>query len=151
MKLHHIEEPLLEFGAATHVCPRAGIANYDVYDSKFSARRDRILVGAVGTSDTLARLHNWLERCSKPIPPKLNAKQPNLYPAFCGFNKASGFKSTLAMEDEITRTINQSEIKRILRIKGWNDIVDEAVDLYYQQVRFLPEQECRCYSLYYPD
>jgi hypothetical protein len=139
MKLHHIEEPLLEFGGATHVCPRAGITNYDVFDSRFSARRDRILVGAVGTSDTLERLQNWLDRCSKPIPAKLNAKQLNLYPPFCGFNSGSGFKATLVIEDQITRAINQSEIKRVLRIKEWDNLVTEAVDLYYQQVRFLAQ------------
>ena len=139
MKLHHIEEPLLEFGGSTHVCPRAGITNYDVFDSRFRRNKHRILVGAVGTSDTLERLQNWLDRCSKPIPAKLNAKQPNLYPPFCGFNSTSGFKATLVIEDQITRAINQSEIKRILRIKEWDNLVTEAVDLYYQQVRFLAQ------------
>lgn len=139
MKLHYIDEPLLEFGAATDICPRAGITNYDVYDSRFAARRDRILVGAVGTSDTLARLQNWLERCSKPIPGKLNAKQPNLYTPFCGFNTSSGFKATLVMGDQITRPISQSEIKRILRIKEWENKVNESVDLYYEQIRFLAQ------------
>lgn len=139
MKLHYIDEPLLEFGAATDICPRSGITNYDVYDSRFTARRDRILVGAVGTSDTLARLQNWLERCSKPIPGKLNAKQPNLYTPFCGFNTSSGFKAMLVMGDQITRPISQSEIKRILRINEWETKVSESVDLYYEQVRFLAQ------------
>ncbi len=139
MKLHQIDEPLLEFGSDTHICPRAGIAKYDVYDSRFSARRDRILVGAVGTSDDLGNLRNWLERCGKSIPAKLNATQHNLFTAFCGFNNTSGFKATLVMEDEITRTISKSEIKRILKIEDWDSRVTEAVDLYYQEVRFLAQ------------
>ena len=65
MKLHFIQEPLLEFGQGKHICPKAGITQYDVYDTRLDARRDRILVGAVGTSDTLSRLAVWLEKCSK--------------------------------------------------------------------------------------
>jgi hypothetical protein len=70
MKLHHIKEPQLEFGRGTHVCPRAGIAEHDVYDARFNARRTKILVGAVGTSDTLAKLATLIDKCSRPIPPK---------------------------------------------------------------------------------
>lgn len=139
MKLFNIDEPLLEFGKSTHICPRAGIALHDVYDSRFSARRDRLLIGAVGTSDTLSRLHNWIERCSNSIPPKPNAKQPNLFPGFCGVNQTSGFRASLVIGDEITRALNNSEIRKILKIRDWNEKVNEAVNLYYEEVRFLAQ------------
>ena len=137
MKLHIINEAPLEFGRGTHVCPRAGIAKFGVYDTRFEVRRRRILVGAVGTSDTLSRLETWLDGCSNPIPPPENNRQPNLYPPFCGFNQESGFEAQFVLNEEITRALINSDVKRITRIKNWNDRVNEAVEMYYQQVKFL--------------
>ena len=130
MKLSHIQEPYLEFGQGQHICPRAGIAKYRVYDSRFTARRDKILIGAIGTSETLSKLKVWLERCAKPIPAKLDSRQPNLYPLFCGFNRQSGFQADLIFGDEITRTLYNSDVNRITKIEGWNESVEAAVELY---------------------
>ena len=138
MKLHHIQEPQLEFGRGTHVCPRAGIAEHDVYDARFNARRTKILVGAVGTSDTLSKLATLIDKCSRPIPPK-DSRQPKLYPSFCGFNEAIGFKATFALEEEITRNLILSDIRHILKIQDHNERVESAVDLYYRHVKFLAQ------------
>ena len=139
MRLHFIQEPLLEFGQGTHICPRAGITQHGVYDTRFGARRERILIGAVGTSDTLSRLAVWLDTCSNYIPPKAESRQSDLYPGFCGVNPESGFKASLVLKEEITRTLNNSDIKKIIKIKDWNDRVDAAVEMYYQQVKFLAQ------------
>ncbi len=139
MELNHIDEPLLEFGQGNHICPKIGITKYSVYDSKFDARRERILVGAVGTSDTLSKLKMWLDRCSKYIRPQIDVKQPNLFPGFCGFNLESGFKASLVLKDEITRSLNNSDIKNTLDIENWNERVNEAVNLYYEHVKFLAQ------------
>lgn len=139
MKLHFIEEPFLEFGRGIDICPRSGIARYDVYDTKMNARRDRILVGGVGTSDNLDALARWLGKCSKPIQANPERKQPNLFPPFCGFSKDRGFKAELIFEEEITRELYNSNIRRILKIKTRNKKVEEAVDLYYRQVKFLAQ------------
>ena len=48
MKLFSLPEPELQFARAAHICPRAGIAHYSVYDSLQQTRRERIHVGAVG-------------------------------------------------------------------------------------------------------
>ena len=137
MRLHFIDEAPLEFGRGTHVCPKAGITQFGVYDTRDNVRRERIFVGAVGTSDTLSRLKNWLDRCSNPIPPPVESRQPNLYPGFCGFNVGSGFEAQFILEDEITRPLFNSDIKRILKIRKWNERVNEAVEMYYQEVKFL--------------
>ncbi|WDD36292.1 hypothetical protein PQG02_33275 (plasmid) [Nostoc sp. UHCC 0926] len=139
MKLYYIKEPLLEFGQGSHVCPRTGITNYDVYDTKLKIRRERVLVGAVGTSDTLSKLYSWLEKCSQPIPAPQNSKQPNLRVPFCGFKTDLGFKSSLVIDEEITRTLNHSSINEVIHIRDWNERVDAAVDLYYRQAKFLAQ------------
>lgn len=139
MKIHYIDEPYLEFGQGKEICPRAGITKFDVYDTRLTARRDKILVGAVGTSDNLAKLKSWLNRCSKYIPPKLDANQPNLFPAFCGFNQDVGFKASFVLEEEITRILHNSDVKKIVKIQNWNERVNAAVELYYRQVKFLAQ------------
>ena len=60
MKLSIIKEPQLEFGTGQHVCPRAGIAHHGVYDVKMKARRERILIAGIGTSEGLSELGKWL-------------------------------------------------------------------------------------------
>jgi hypothetical protein len=139
MKLHYIKEPFLEFGRGTHICPRTGITEYDVYDTKLRIRRERVFLGAVGTSDMLSKLYSWLEKCSQPIPPQKDSKQPNLRVPFCGFTTDWGFRSSLVIDEEITRTLNHSDINEVLRIKDWNARVDAAVDLYYRQAKFLAQ------------
>ncbi|MEG4812082.1 hypothetical protein QUA82_31210 [Microcoleus sp. F8-D3] len=139
MKLNYIKEPLLEFGQDLHICPRAGITNYDVYDTKLKIRRERVLVGAVGTSDTLSKLYAWLEKCSQPIPAKPDSRQPNLFVPFCGFKSDGGFKALLVIDEEITRVLNNSDINAIVQIKDWNERVYAAVELYYRQAKFLAQ------------
>jgi hypothetical protein len=139
MKLYYIEEPSLEFGSGIHICPRAGIERYAVYDTKFSARREKILIGAVGTSKTLSKFEVWMKRIAKLIPGKLDSNQPNLYPPFCGFNRQSGFRAEFSFEDEIARHIYRSDITRIISIEDWNEKIEAAVSLYYQHVKFLAQ------------
>ena len=139
MKLNIIKEPLLEFGRGEHICPRAGITEYDVYDINIKARRDKILIGAIGTSDNLSKLEDWLNKCSTEIPGKPETNQPNLFPEFCGFNLEAGFKASLVMEQEIQRNLTNSQIKKIIKIQNQNQRIHEAVELYYQQIKFLAQ------------
>lgn len=139
MKLEILNEPILEFGSDSHICPRAGISKYAVYDTRLSTRREKIFIGGVGTTDDLEKLYNWIERCKKAIPGKSGANQPELFPEFCGFNRDAGFKAEMAIQDDLTRSIILSEIREILKIKDWNDRVEKAVDLYYRHIKFLAQ------------
>jgi len=139
VRFHFIDETPLEFGQDTHICPKAGITKHGVYDVRIDPRRERILVGAIGTSDNLLRLRDWLAQCSKPIPSPPDAKQPNLFFPFCGFNLETGFRARFVLENEITRSLQNSDIKRIVGITEWNDRVNEAVEMYYEQVKFLAQ------------
>lgn len=139
MNLRVIEEPALLFGKNEHICPRAGIALYEVYDTRFDIRQDKLVVGAVGTRETLEKLEIWLDRCSKPIPAKLDSRQPNLFPAFCGFNLEGGFRAKMVIGERIVRSIDKSDIRALLRVSDRNQLIEEAVELYYQQIKFLAQ------------
>lgn len=137
MKLYYTEEPLLEFGTGTHVCPKAGITQFGVYDVRLQARRDKILVGAVGSSATLQKLYRWLEQCAEPISEKVGSRHPALFLGFCGFRSDVGYHARFVLEDEITRTLNNTEMRRILKLGNRNERVEAAVNLYYPDIEFL--------------
>jgi len=148
MKLHElIPEPQLEFGTNRYICPRAGIAHYGVYDTRQKIRKDKVFVGAVGTSEGLAQLNSWLERCRGFIPPALgvsssrSGKEPNAKPnlrfPFYGFNTDNGFRAQLVFGEEITRPLNNKDIRELLQIEDWNERVNEAVDLYFNEAKYL--------------
>ena len=106
MKLNKIQEPLLQFGNGNAICPRIGITQYNVYDTLIPGRREKINVGAVGTSECLEKLGNWLKICSEPIAGVSSNIQ--LHPDFCGFNKENGFKAEFAYFDNLTRSLANS-------------------------------------------
>ena len=137
MKFHFIDEPKLEFGKGTHVCPRAGISKFGVYDTKLDDRPEKIFVGAVGINETLEKLNKWLDRCSEYIPAKPDAAQPNLFPAFCGFNRETGFRAEFAHDSRIARPLRNAALDRLINLQNWNKRVEGAVDLYYKQIKFL--------------
>lgn len=139
MKFQFIDEPDLDFGRGRHICPRAGITDYGVYDTRLSDRRDKIFVGAVGTNETLDKLGDWLDKCSGYIPAKPDAAQPNLFPAFCGFNLETGFKAQFEYSSRILRPLKNAIIEKILKIPDWNDRVNGAVEMYYEQIKFLAQ------------
>lgn len=139
MKLFSLPEPELQFARRKHVCPRAGIAHYDVYDSSQQSRRGRIHVGAVGNPEGLEKLNAWLEACAREIPAKPGAKQPNLFPAFCGFNRHSGFRAEFLLSTELAHPITNSELREVAKATLWREKVDQAVELYFRGVKFLAQ------------
>jgi hypothetical protein len=139
MKLFSISEPDLQFANAAHPCPRAGITRYGVYDSLQQSRRERIHVGAVGNSQGLDQLNRWFEMCAKEIVGKTGAAQPNLFPAFCGFNRRSGFKSEFLISSEIARQVTNADLKDVNNVAMWDQRVERAVELYYREIKFLAQ------------
>lgn len=139
MKFHLIEEPDLEFGSGQRICPRLGITECGVYDTRLTDRRDKMFVGAVGTNETIDKLGEWLNKCSQFIPGKPEAMQPNLFPAFCGFNLETGFKAQFEYGSRLLRPLKNADIEEILKIQEWNDRVEAAVKMYYEQIKFLAQ------------
>lgn len=139
MRLFTLPEPELQFAHGSHVCPRAGISRFSVYDSLAQTRRERIHVGAIGTAEGLDKLSAWLHLCSRELPGKKGAKQPNLFPAFPGFSRSSGFKAELLFNSEIARQISKAELKAVSAVTYWDQRVADAADLYFKEAKFLAQ------------
>ena len=138
MYLEQITEPELEFAKDRFDCPRIGIASFDVFDSKFELRRDKINIGAVGTDKGLEKLKTWLERCREPIAARADTLQRNLYPAFPGFHRESGFKAEMIISSEGFKSIPSGELTKIIKeATSHQSRVKGALDSYLRRIEFL--------------
>ena len=139
MNVQHLAEPRLLFANGTHVCPRRGIAEYGVFDQTQATRRSEVYVGGVGPSNCIDLLDAWLRRCRGVIAAASDVKQENLRLPFCGFNSKSGFGTEMRFSADLSRTIKNSEIKAVLDIEDRTARVREAVECYYEHVKFLAQ------------
>lgn len=139
MKLVHVNEPRLEFFEGSHVCPRRGISAYGVYDKSSLTRRTSILLGAIGTSKDLEDLSSQLERMKAPIQGTDNDHKANLFPDFCGFNRSTGFYAELVFNQDLGRQLRQVDIEKVAKVKDRTDRLEQAIDLYYEEIKFLAQ------------
>lgn len=139
MNIEHILEPRLLFADGTHICPRRGIAAYGVFDKTQTTRRSEIYIGGIGTSHCIDLLDKWITQCRGVIAAPIDAKQENLRLSFCGFNKSSGFGADINFSIDLSRTLKNSEIKEIIGIKNRKERVNNAIDIYYENIKFLAQ------------
>lgn len=139
MKLQHLREPRLAFAHGEHICPRHGINLFGVFDANEAVRRDRVLVGAIGDSVSLEALLAWIERCKRTIEASPEANQPNLFPAFCGFARGYGFDADLVAHTDLSRQLRSADISEVIKIPTTRQRVERAIDLYYENIKFLAE------------
>lgn len=139
MRLTTLAEPMLEFGTGTHICPRTGIEHMGVYDKRDELRRTELRVGVVGRGEGIDLLDEWLERCRDGIERKKESQLLNLFRGFGGVNQSYGFLTRLINSPQYTRTLKKSDITGIVKLASRADRVERAVELYYEQIRFLAE------------
>ena len=139
MKLTTLAEPLLEFGTGTHICPRTGIEHMGVYDKRDELRRTELRIGVVGRGEGVDLLDEWLEKCRVGIERKKESKLLNLFRGFGGINQNYGFLTKLINSSQYTRTLKKSDITEVVMMASRIDRIERAVDLYYEQIRFLAE------------
>src|SRR4051812_12329071 len=113
MKLHQFDEPELEFGGASHIDIRFGLANYGPFDISQSKRPERINTGIIGTQQTVTELREWIERCSGEVVPEGAKQATRRDPIFPGFSKDSPFKSTVVHEVSLCVAIRPAEFHRL--------------------------------------
>lgn len=140
MDLHTLKEPRLLFARGEHICPRHGIAAHGVFDSRDGAsRRKAIHVGAVGDTAGLEALDAWLDRCRGPVAAAQKARQPRLFPDFCGMKPGMGFDVELVYDSGLTRDLRSATLAKVIGIPSFAERVAKAVDLFYNEARFLAE------------
>jgi len=139
VKIKILKEPLLEFGSGIHICPRTGIEHMGVYDKRDELRRSELRIGIVGRGEGVDLLDIWLDKCINGIAAKEGSKFPNLFRGFGGINEHYGFSTKLLYSPQYTRTLQKSELNKIIKTTTREDRVKKCVELYYEQIRFLSE------------
>ena len=138
MKITIIQEPLLEFGKGTHICPRNGIERMGVYNTKDELRRSELRLGIVGRGEGVDKLDVWLDLCRTGILAK-ESHLSNLFKGFGGVSLDYGFHTQLLSSPGYTRTIQKSSIVKVGKNKTREERVVDAVNLFYEQIQFLAE------------
>lgn len=136
MRVDFLQEPELEFGIDRHIDIRFGLMYYGPVDYAHPLAPKQIILGIVGTTETVEGVQAWLERCQQEIPAK-NSKQPNLFPKFPGFRYDVGFHSTLVMDERLHRTIPSRLFKELASKNDVNLMIRESVDLFLAELRYL--------------
>lgn len=138
MKIEHLEEPELEFGAGRHIDSRFGIVNYGPLDLNEAVAPRQIEIGIAGTRDDIARTVEWLERCRAPIEAK-KSSHPNLAPAFPGFREDTGFFSSLVLADSLQREIPAREFESLAKLGDDEALVTGAAKLFADAFKYLSD------------
>lgn len=145
MKLRYIKEPALLFGENEHVCPKGGITEYGPYDI-IGARRENIMLGLVGKSESINTIVQWLERCRSRIEAKQGKRgkkvHENLFPEFPGFNRNVAFKCSFTHDETYHRDINNSALEKIFREhEDLQDVIREVANLYLEEIKYLTQNK----------
>lgn len=141
MKITILDEPALEFaGGSRHIDPRHGLARFGPADIGNDIARN-IRIGVVGAAVSVDGIIRWLEQCRQPIASK-PSHLVNLYPEFPGFNQETAFRSTLAFDSRLQRTIPERALGRLVALKA-DVAAREAAELYMHELTILDE-EARC-------
>ena len=138
MKTKILQEPSLEFGNGVHICPKAGIENLGVYDTHDTLRQSELRLGIVGRGEGVDLMDVWLEKCQSGFEAK-KSKFPNLFRSFRGFSSKHGFFTRPLYGSSLTRTIQRTELDKILKIASQKERVKVCADLYFDQIRFIVE------------
>lgn len=81
----------------------------------------------------------WIDRCKTPIEAVPEASQPKLFPGYCGFSKGFGFDAELVSHTDLNRQLRNTDIAEIIKIPTIRQRVERAVEVYYENVKFLAE------------
>lgn len=145
MYLRYIEEPSLQFGINQHLCPKAGIFEYNPFDLG-QVRPEKIVIGLVGKSESIDLVLQWIDSCKSYIPAKIAKKgkraNEKLFPAFPGFNSKLGFMSDVVYDDSYLRKINNSEFDTIIdRCSNLEERIEKVAELYLSEIKYLSKNK----------
>jgi hypothetical protein len=139
MKLAHLAEPELEFGAGRHIDVRFGIHDYGPADLGTPRAPTSVRLGVIGTSETVDGLTQWLERCRCHISAKASP-HPNLFPGFPGYSNDVGFRSELLLDSQFNTEVSTAAIGDACHQTPPDQAVTSAVEIFSEAVSRLAER-----------
>lgn len=139
MEAKLLQEPELEFGSGRHIDIRFGIMRHGVLDAAEQTPARQFRLGAVGSSETIEQLLEWLTSCGQGVESK-ESNKPNLFPNFPGFGVDSPFHSEWNCEARSRRNIGANEIAKLASEGNASRVIEAAVHLYVNEIAFLADE-----------
>ncbi len=139
MKIELLQEPELEFGTGKHVDIRFGLMRHASIDCASSLSPKQIRIGLVGTPETVEGVMKWFERIKGGIAAK-ESNQPNLFPRFPGFGTNSILSACIITDPQLQRTIRNADLDALYKRGNFNQVVEEAANLFLHALRGLSEK-----------
>ena len=139
MRLLHLPEPAVEFGAGKHTEIREGLALHGPYSLRLGrAHPGTVRVGIVGNGDAVAGAMTFLSLLRNPV---LSGKtNDRLAPDFPGFNAT--FHAELGLDARWTHLIDDAALNAVLALSP-REAFSRAIDLWMSGVRELAERDVR--------
>lgn len=142
MKAWIEKEPLLSFGRGDrHVDPKAGLWQYGPIQAVGQEHPAPAIinVGIIGTSGTISKTHQWINRMNSHI--ESGSKDSILFPAFPGFPIA--FKAKLQTFKSIHERIPEDVVEHIAKLQDVRERVVQAGKTYKDRMDSLDGAEPR--------
>lgn len=127
-----IDEPWLTFGdSKRYTDPKKGLLAYGpcLYENR-RVISSAIRLGIVGSRETINLAQQWIEKLEGEIPGK--KEDDLLFQSFPGFTKIFGCR--LHVQKECIEVVTEDEIKEVVMIKGFQQGVKKAADLFVEKL-----------------
>jgi hypothetical protein len=128
LKIHLIEEPLLQFAGGTHIDIRAGLTKFGAFEKGSAGLPVPIGVGIVGTHKTIEAVRTWLDAATDGLP-SMERNLRELRPDFPGM---SVFGTRIEVSDSMVRPISRQDLEASLGKQG---AFADVVDLFLEHAR----------------
>ena len=129
----------MEFGTGRHVDIRFGLMHHCPLDTFSPLAPKEIKLGIVGTTETVEGVRGWLERCRDGIEAK-KSNQPNLFPRFPGYGPDTNLRAPIVTNSQVEKTIPQREFDELRTGKSATQVVNDAVELFFQELDGLKDK-----------
>ena len=134
MEVHLIDEPSLEFGnRGLHPDLRFGIMEHGPSDFGRERKPTEIKLAIVGTEKSIEDACRWLTAARGGYEGSGSPKK-NLFPAFPGFSKESGFGCELVLERSMFASVSPREIREAGAHGDYEQRIMQLTDLFFEAV-----------------
>lgn len=134
MEAQLIDEPDLEFGSRSlHPDLRFGLMENGPSDLGQERKPREIKLAVVGTEKSIEDSIRWLSAAKAGFGGSGSSKR-NLFPAFPGFSRGTGFDCDLIFDRSMTASISPREIREAAAHGDYEERVRQLADLFLQAV-----------------
>jgi hypothetical protein len=142
-----LEEPTLEFRYGQRlVDPRDGLSLFGPYDADMPSRPGNVPYGVIGTEAGIAQFRAFAQHISSPIVPDLLSFDPDLWPAFPGFDAA--FSCAWSAEPVWAAVVDREQLLKASKLGEAHDRAFAVVEHYLKHISIAKQRDDRVHMVF---